>query len=83
VLMTHQARERSHGAFILSKAFINDGLYKDILDNEGLDSHTLFKVGNVSVYPSKALDKRSVIGICNPKYDIPSRMVVIGGRIEE
>jgi hypothetical protein len=82
--MGHEARERSHGAFPLSKIFISHILYKELVDKDDLSTDTVLKAGNVIICPTDTLEKGPVLGICEPKGNIvPNNLVVMLGRIQE
>lgn len=83
VSMMHKAREQSHGSAILSKVFVSEDVYKEILEASGADENTVCTVQKVRILPSRAVPSHFVLGLCTPKHEnVPLKMMTIGGVIE-
>jgi len=81
--MIYRARERSHGSAILSKAFVNEEVYKQLLEEFGGNKNTVCMVQKVRILPASQLPHNYVLGICSPQNDyVPAKMLVLGGFIE-
>lgn len=80
--MSSVARERSHGAAILSKVFMPESMYSSLSAPIGAAQITIGKVivENLQVFD----DKDVVVGLCLPKFEnVLSKYIIISGSLRK
>jgi hypothetical protein len=79
--MSSFTRERSHGAALLSKVFLNKDLHTKLLESLELSEIKKCVVAKAEVVLSDSMtSKYPAVGLCKPKFDVinPDLLVVVG-----